>query len=255
MNFSYADLISGDSIFMRGVGHLRSPKLKELLPTKGIGEHVYNMYLNVLTWNKSEAYKFLDLISPNKASILKKTDQLSLFDLITIVAPLETLLKEAFSFFLIEEVAWDKIRRKFIVTEKESGGAVGEITRDNFDEVRDSMLKMNYLSLENIPEKKEPHFTSEKAKLLWERAQQYGWDGSGKKSHNKKFTLGNIVSKICASNIGYNLFNIYDLTIYQLYDQFFQLRYLHGVALGERVYTNYGGKKFDPEGWLNPITK
>lgn len=255
MNFSYADLISGDSIFMRGVGHLRSPKLKELLPSKGIGEYTYNLYLNVASWNKTDVYKMLNFVSPNKAAILRDVNQLSLFDLVTIIDNLKSVVQEALSFFLVEELSWDSIRHKFITTDKDTKKKVGEITRDNFDEVRDGILILNYIPTDVKEEKKAPQFSSPKAKELWERAQKYGWDGNRKKSQDKKLALGNIISKVCAANIGYNLLNIYDLTIYQLYDQFFQMRYLHGVALGERVYTIYGGKKFDPEGWLNPITK
>lgn len=254
MNFSYTDLISGDSIFLRGAGHIRPPQLKELLPTKGIGEFTYNLYLNILTWNKSDVYKFIGFFSEKKAAILKNNEQLSVFDLITVIDELRMLVEKTLSFFLDEELKWDGVRHKFITLEKNSQKQIGEITRENFDEVRDCILQMNYIT-GGIKKDTEIKFASKKAKILWERAQKYNWDGSGKKSQNKKLTLGNIVSKLCAANIGYNLLNIYELTIYQLYDQFFQMKYLHGVALGERIYTNYGGKRFDPEAWLNPIAK
>ena len=37
MKISYEDLISGDSIYVDGVGHVRSPFLRELKPTEGVG--------------------------------------------------------------------------------------------------------------------------------------------------------------------------------------------------------------------------
>ena len=52
MKFSYEDLISGDAIYVDGVGHLRSPQLKELKPTQGIGTWNYNLFLSMLSWDK-----------------------------------------------------------------------------------------------------------------------------------------------------------------------------------------------------------
>ena len=67
--------------------------------------------------------------------------------------------------------------------------------------------------------------------------------------------LGNIISKLCAANSGYTLLNIYDLTIFQLYDQFFQYGYLRAMDLNERAFSVHGGKEFNFEKWLEPILK
>ena len=64
-----------------------------------------------------------------------------------------------------------------------------------------------------------------------------------------------MISKLCAANIGYTLFNIYELTVFQLYDQFFQYGYLRAMNLNEMAYSNHGGEKFDIQAWLKPIIK
>ena len=61
MKFSYEDLISGDSIPVEGVGHIRSPLLHELKPTHGIGMWTYNLYLNILSWEKEDLIKFMKM--------------------------------------------------------------------------------------------------------------------------------------------------------------------------------------------------
>ena len=72
---------------------------------------------------------------------------------------------------------------------------------------------------------------------------------------NKRFRIGNIISKLSVLPTGYTLFNIYELTIFQLYDQFIQYGYLRAMGLNEMVYSLNGGEKFKFEDWLKPITK
>ena len=66
-------------------------------------------------------------------------------------------------------------------------------------------------------------------------------------------SLGNVISKLCVVSNSYNLLNIYELTVYQLYDQFSQYCFLRSAEFGERVYSIHGGKKFKFEQWLDPI--
>ncbi len=44
------------------------------------------------------------------------------------------------------------------------------------------------------------------------------------------------------------------VTVFQLYDQFFQYGYLRAMDLSEMAYSNHGGKDFDIQAWLKPIT-
>ena len=112
---------------------------------------------------------------------------------------------------------------------------------------------MNYI---NIGESAKPvKHSSAQAQELWERAQQYLKEESAKAPPDKNMNLGNIISKLCAASTSYNLFNIYDLTIFQLYDQFFQYGYLRAMNLNEMAFSNHGGENFDMQGWLKPIIK
>ena len=45
-----------------------------------------------------------------------------------------------------------------------------------------------------------------------------------------------------------------EVTVFQLYDQFFQYGYLRAMDLSEMAYSNHGGKDFDLQAWLKPIT-
>lgn len=92
MKFSYADLISGDSIPVNGVGHFKSPKLWQLMPTKGIGTWVYNFYLNILSWDKEDVLKFISGIGMSTKA-LETRGELTTFDIIVLVGNLKELLR------------------------------------------------------------------------------------------------------------------------------------------------------------------
>lgn len=250
MKLSYEDLISGDDIYVDGVGHLKPPKLKDLQPSKGIGMWTYNTYVNILAWQKED---FLNTIraTMDKRGDMLDNDKLSVFDVMTLVSMSRELLQKALEFFIREDVIWDEELRSFIT--KTDDKAIGKISRDNFDEVRNMLLQLNYIGLGK--EAKPIKHSSKEAETAWLRAQQYLKQESLKKSEDKTMSLGNIISKLCVASPSYNLLNVYELTIFQLYDQFFQCGYLRAMNLNEMAFSNHGGKDFDIQAWIKPINK
>ena len=251
MKLEYEDLLSGDSIPIDGVGHIRSPKLYELNPTKGIGYWTYNVYLNLLSWDKTDLINFSKFYTGRQLNAISSKEILNFFDVATLIDHVRDLLKNTFEFFMDETLKWDKAGRRFVAVNKE-GNPVGEINRDNCDEVRDLMLQANYI---NTKKNTKPcQYTSERSRKLWEEAQFYLRESSKKSAEDARMQIGNIISKLsCASN-GYTLLNIYNLTIYQLYDQFFQYGYLRSVNISDEIFTTHGGKNFDIQAWLKPLT-
>lgn len=251
MSLSYEDLISGDPIFVQGIGHLKSPNLWQLKPTKGIGMWKYNLYLNVLVWDKSAFLKFIRT-TRGRASEKLQDDRLNVFDIVTLLEYTRELVHNSLKFFMVESLLWDEKSRCFVV-QTEDGKEIGRINRDNFDTVRSLMLQLNYI---NVGESAQPtKHSSKKAQELWERAQKYLKEETAKSPQDKRLALGNIISKLCAASTSYNLLNIYDLTVFQLYDQFFQYGYLRAMNLNEMAFSNHGGKDFDMQAWLKPIIK
>lgn len=252
MKISYEDLISGDNIFVNGVGHLRQPRLKELNPCEGIGMWNYHLYLNVLLWDKQQCLSVMRLLTKRRLAKLEENEQITTFDTMVIIDQARELLLNAMAFFMQEKLQWDKASSSFMVLD-DARNIVGNVGRDNFEEVRDMMLQLNYINLGD--EATPVEHSSEKAKELWERSQKYLKEQGKKSTKDKNYSLGNIVSKLCAANTGYTLFNIYDLTIFQLYDQFFQYGYLRAMNLNEMAFSNHGGENFDVQAWLKPILK
>ncbi len=258
MRLEYFDMLSGEPIFVRGVGHVRSPKLKELRPTSGIGYKAYNWYLSLMSWDKAQLLQYGTLMQYRGVDKLKH-ERITMFDAATLIQATRELYRGALSFFMEEEIVWDDSSRKYIayaLGDKESvPQIVGEITRENFEEVRHLILQMNFVGLDK--DGAPVRHSSEKSKELWERVQGYLAEQTRRDEADPhpEYRLSNIISKLCAVHPSYNLLNIYDLTIFQLYDSFFQVGYMRSADLSEQVFCNHGGDKFKFEDWLKPILK
>lgn len=256
LRFDYFDLLSGEPVFLQGVGHLRSPWLKELRPKSGIGYRAYNLYLNFLSWDKEHLLKYAQLMQYRGASKLNR-EVFNAFDVTTLLPQTREFCRGVLSFFMLEGLVWDEARRCYltITNDEEESHTVGEINRDNFEEVRRLMLQFNFIGLDK-DETPITH-TTDKSKELWEKTQRFLKEQAQKTTDDDKpeYHLSNIISKICAIHPSYNLLNIYDLTVFQLYDTFFQVGYIRSADLSERIFSNHGGENFKFEDWIKPILK
>lgn len=256
MKLEYADLISGDAIYIDNIGHVRSPYLRELKPTSGVGWNKYALYLNLFAWNKQQL-----LDNAKKLSILglkaleKAPENFECFDIMTIIPQIRGLLAEAIAFFMTDDkIGWDDKEKSYIVYDQDSK-VVGKINRNNFKEFSEIILQLNYVGLSKDKAPSAPKKSSEEALARWEKAQQY-LAKQAKTSKNKEeseYSLGNVISKLCVVHHSYNLLNVYELTIFQLYDQFFQYSYLRTIDLNDRIYTIHGGKEYKMKDWLKDI--
>lgn len=256
MRFDYFDMLSGEPAYLQGVGHIRSPLLAELKPTSGVGYRAYNLYLNILSWDKSNFLKYGQMMKYSGAAKLDR-GCFNTFDVVTLLPQTRELCRGVLSFFMLEDLIWDEKNRKFLaIAPDEQKNIVGEVDRDNFESVREIMLQFNYIGLDKEAGATVTH-TSDKAKELWERSQAFLKQQAESASHEDKpeYHLSNIVSKVCSVHPSYNLLNIFDLTVFQLYDTFFQIGYMRSADLSARIFSNHGGEKFRFEDWLKPIIK
>ena len=258
MYFDYFDMLSGEPLLLQGVGHIKSPLLRDICPSSGIGYRKYHLYLNFLSWEKEHLLKYDQLMQYRGASKLNR-EQFGVFDIATLLKPTRELYRGVLSFFIVEDIVWDEANRRFVICVNNEDGTnkqtvVGEINRDNFDSVRRVILQSNFIGLDKDEEP--VRHSSDKSKELWEKAQKYleeqAKSNSGKEE-KPEYHISNIISKLCAAHPSYNLLNIFNLTIFQLYDSFFQFGYLRSSDLNERIFSNHGGDKFKFEDWLRPI--
>lgn len=120
---------------------------------------------------------------------------------------------EAMSIFLDQEITFNKQEKLFYTQEGKT------IDKDIFDEVKQILKWQNCLRNNSIEEEK---YENERARKLAEKFKKFREQLKPKKSENS-ITLEDMISGVSARHSSINLYNIWDLTLYQLYDQFNRL--------------------------------
>jgi hypothetical protein len=269
LKLSYFDLISPTSYKIDGVGGIRAVTARDVdsLPAKN---QTYQMYLQVLLIGKSDYYKLSELDSSEieklEGEFKKKNERdLTLFDIYVGDSQLLDQIVMALNFFIDEEVAFDTQNLRFITytedSEREGGeiNATGYITLDNYAAVYDTILQRNGVKYKEESQPEEVKFKNKSAEKLYKRMQAENAKKAArtKKRDDAKMELGNIMSALSAMDESISMLNIWDMTIYNIYDQFerrrlntaFNLRALNVSVWGDSDNT------FDIEQWFDNRTQ
>ena len=141
MRFDYFDMLSGEPVLLEGVGHIRSPKIKELYPSNGIGYKTYNMYLAFLSMkNEDFTDKFKGLLNHHNENT--KYDKLNKYDMMAANKIMRGIYNEILSFFIAETISWDAGSGRFNVYKDTHKTNIGEINSKNFDAVCKTILNL-----------------------------------------------------------------------------------------------------------------
>ena len=280
MKADYFSLLSYEPIPLRGIGSIRSPRLREIAQ---ITFPVYSTYLNVLYMDVSGYYRtmdqlsdlyFLGLADEDKKIISQvrreyesldevQRQEFSFFDLMLFDPKMRETVLNALNFFLEEEAVYRKGDRGFAVLKEETEPSrdlkqtgekkpSGFIHSKNYRELSDFILLRSHLGradsqYENVKVKNQ---TAEKLlKKLRENAR------NNQTKPDRKMELANLISAVASRHSSLNLTNIWDLTVYQLYDQVKRLRYLDSYEIQTMNVAAWGNSNgtFDDTLWFTEL--
>lgn len=265
MKLSYYDLISTSPYLMDGVGSIKAITFRDIdkLPQK---IETYSLFISVLSFDKDSFIEATQMSTEQvdlfnkifKERNLKPT----VFDFILTNETIRNQLFLAYDFFFVENIAYNQENGTFILYngEFEQDNIVGLITRDNFKDVASIILQR--CSIDNSEEENydDMVFRDEMTRRKWikqhEGAKQLRQ--AKEKMNGAMFDIGNIISAVCAQGIGITMLNVWDLTIYNLYDQFQRIRDNRIDKITSHSIAVWGDekKKYDFDGWLkNDVTK
>lgn len=221
MNLEYFDLLSPDPIQIQNVGGILSPKLKDI---SSIGYKTYQYYLAVLQMD---------------------------FDLFTADPDSVYLLEAALNFFIQEDVAYSAEQGAFILTK--DGQLTGVITKEIYRQVCDLIFQRN-----GIKAKQEDDLSRVKSKKALEIMKKLQKGRAEKAKHtkaDKNMELGNILSAVANKSQSINIINIWELTVYQLWDCFSRLSNNSIYAIQSMSVAAWGNKDnlFDATAWFKRI--
>ena len=252
MKIPQISLLSPNPIIIQGVGTLKSPVLNEIYSSDIRNLSLYSLATHVLFGSKQDIIELGKNMGENNTYhklIEPDIEIISKFNLIIDSVDLREALCEALALFFCNKIVFSPENKAFLVLSAidEKLNIVGSITDENYLFIEDLLKQL--LHCESEYSDKELKYSSDKAKELWEKVSQA--EEKEKADVNARdYEIGNIVSKLCVCGIGYTVKNIYELTVYQLYDQFSAYMQNRISQLSENAYAHNGGEDFDVNGWL-----
>ena len=214
------------------------------------------MYLNMFfsMINKSETYELL-------------TDdeklQINIFDLLTSDKNLILLLQNILNFFIKEDVEFSIEHSVFLVKSNtlvnqgnkmvDKYETIGAITRDNYKDVVDVILERNNIKKKDTDDPSKAK--NKKALEIMKKIKKGREELSKATKEDKNMELGNIISAVANKSHTLNIMNIWDLTVFQLWDCFIRLNNNNMYNINAMSVSTWGDKdnKFDFNGWFKQL--
>lgn len=261
MNLDYATLISPFSLYLENIGHIRPIRLKDIwLPE--VTYKTYSLYLSLMLMKPLSYFEQINPDLHEQYNAMSDEDKsiISMFNIIANDQKLREQYCKALSFFMDETVLWDAAYNVFITCSRvdnktaDSLTPIGAISEQHFAEVCDVILQLNGV------DRNEEQFDEKKVKNKYAlevlRKLKKGIQTMKKKNkHDPKMELPNLISAISCKHNSINLTNIWDLTVYQLYDQFHRLQINNVYNIKSMSLAAWGDKNntFDYSEWYKNI--
>lgn len=268
MKLDYGTLLSPEPLVTPYGFSIYSPTLREI---SKLNFMVYNYYLSLLNLNIEKYYSQIDneefhyfeqYSSEEKALILKikreyedmfsaERENISPVNIFYYDKKLITEIATALSFFTDKKFEFYKDQNAFLCKNQDVVSAYIDLRI--YDEISDLILQRNGIS-KSVPEEK-PKFKSKFAEKLYYRTKKAEEKNAKNKTSDQAYELPNIISATAAKHNSINIINIWDMTIYQLYDQFQRLQTNCFYDMNAMTASVWGDEKkqFDATMWYKKI--
>lgn len=228
LKLSYFELLSPKPVYIQNTGGIISPTLKDIA---SIGINTYQYYLSVLLMDLKAYFSMIGQSEQFELLSDKEKAHMNIFELLTVNNASINMLQTILNFFIMEDVVYSTENRSFIVRKsipvKESGEitekyqAVGIISKETYPQVCDIICQRN-----NIKRNQQDDFSkvkSKKAMEIMKKLQKGREKKASQSKSDKNMELGNIISAVANKSQSLNILNIWDLTVYQVWDCFIRL--------------------------------
>jgi len=226
-------LLAGDEkIEIDGIV-FKQPKLRNI---KDIGLQVYYAYLSFLLVSAEEY-----LISIKREDLIPffKQHNLTMFDIYRDNPYERQCFIEALSFFIDGEIVFKN--GEFLIND------IHVINKEIYQKILEIIAEINCLKVN----KQQETYANEKARKIAEKIQQAKQKRSNVQSKDS-VSLPDIISAVASRKESLNLLNIWDLTIYQLYDHYNRLIVEDEFDIHAMNYAYWGGE-FKAKHWSKQL--
>ena len=190
---------------------LYSPTIEQI---DSIGELQYNIHLAFATFNKEMILRTFLSLTDEEYDEVSKADP---FEMLVQISWTKSAIAEALTFFLRNEVRYEESSQSYKICSDD--GTFLHINAQNYQEIAKTICLLNGID-NDMGSKKAP--ITKRAKQM--KAELNKFRAQAKKNMDSSLELKDILSILCNSpDNGINIFNVANLTIYQVYEHFERL--------------------------------
>ena len=177
--------------------------------------------------------------------------QLSVFEFLTIDDESANMLQRILNFFIEEDVVWSKEKNAFLVYK--GNNTIGLITKEIYPQICDLVCQRNCIK-SNLEEDLSK-IKSKKALEIMKKLQKGRAEKAKTAKTDKNMELGNIISAVANRSSSLNIINIWDATIFQVWDSFSRLSNNNIYDIQSMSVAAWGNKDnyFDATAWFKRI--
>lgn len=245
MKLSYFDLLSPEPVHIKNVGGIISPRLRDI---SAIGYDTYQFYQQLLLMDLKKYFSVIGREEDYDLLPNEEKSNLNLFDLWTANEQSSDLLKKVLNFFIEEDVSYSKQKKCFTIQNENEN--VGVITKESYPQVCDLICQR--VCIQSNQEEDLSKVKSKKALEIAKKLQKGRAENKRQAKADKNMELANIISAVANKSQSLNILNIWDLTIYQLWDCFSRLSNNAIYDIQAMAVATWGNKDnhFDAAAWF-----
>ncbi len=260
MKLNYFELLSPEPVYIQNAGGILSPKLKDIAR---IGINTYQYYLAVLLMDLKTYFTVNGQEKHFEALSEEEKNRINIFDLLTMDNASTALLQNALNFFIEEDIVYSAAHNGFLINknipdEKINQTAdkytfTGIITKESYPLICDLISQRNYIKSDRPEDLSK--VKSKKASEIMKKLQKGREKKSNRSKADKNLELGNIISAVANKSQSLNIINIWELTIYQLWDCFSRLSNNSIYDIEAMSVAAWGNKDnyFDAAAWFKGL--
>lgn len=224
---------------------------------------MYQYYLNVLIMDSKQLFSMMNKSDVYDAMTDEERLLINVYDILIDNDDFADLIKTSLNFFIKEDVVFSREYRAFEVKGNvfvkegdemvEKYATIGVIDKENFSDVVDVICQRNNIKNKEVTD---PSKVKNKKALAILQKIKKGAEKMAKVTNaDENMELGNIISAVANRSQSLNIVNIWDLTIFQLWDSFARLTNNNAYDINAASVSAWGDKdkKFDFNGWFKKL--
>lgn len=261
MKLDYLEMISPYGVSLN-IGTIHKPKLCEIADSKKLGFKQFRLYETLLFLTPRDYFR--NYADDERKAIwdsMPKDEQnkISIFQIMETDEVIRELYLMLFNYFFEEKVEYKSgvfvvfKNRDVDLSSITKDDIQGIITKELFPDILDILKQLCGMTSGNneFADLSTKKFKNEKARKMAEKMQLAAIQESEQKKANPNLALPNIISKVCARHPSINYTNVWDLTLYELMDNFTAIQNNEMFDILKTSVSVWGDekKRFNGDGW------